>query len=186
MPTKRQQAKAAELVAMGRALQLQTGAAPRDGDQPKAEDPGSVVTGEVIRSYLNRVDGGYKTLEKAAQQGFNEAHATKYLPDAAAYMTEWWPALKRWQVFYAEAIDDWLPSGSTYSETRNYHIELLSFGGERFEKAMGKKPPRLPPLATPDPEAGPLGQITTLVKWGVIAYVGVNVVQALASRSGNR
>lgn len=174
MPTRAQLRRAKRLEAECLALQRRAGAAVvQTGADPKPEDPGTVVTGEVIRSYLNRVDGGYKTLDAAANTAFNEAHATKYLPTASAYIVEWWPAFKRWRTFYEEAIDDWVPSGSTYSETRNYHIELADFH-RRFKAAMGKDPPPIPGIAEVDPSTSMLGQITTLVKWGLLAYVVVS------------
>lgn len=138
------------------------------GSIESAEDPGVVVSGDVIKSYLRRVNAGYDALYQQSERApYSEPPKEAEILFTRDYIAQ----LQRWKEFYEGAIDDWIPSGSDYSETRTFHEELIEYK-KLFKKVFGITATGIPEIPTPSAA----GDSLTKLAWvglGVVALFGV-------------
>ena len=140
---------------------------------------------EGTRNYMRRLDDGYREVNGAVV----DVMSNRPPKEGAGwtYINDWLLLYGRWRTFYDETIDDWLITTDDDEQSADFGRRLEK-ARDGYKKALGEKVPGEPVAAKPveAEEAGPLDGLTTLLKWGVIAYVGVNVGSAILSRSGGK
>ena len=130
---------------------------------------GLIVSGDTIRSYLRRVNGGYDNLNSSF---YEVLYKTPDSVEKERFIREWIGEFVRWKEFYNDAIDDTLPWGSNYDECEEYHRSLLEFA-DRFKIIFKAYPSGIPPLSEPYDLSIPSSESVAIYGVGALAVVGV-------------
>lgn len=178
---KAQQLKAQQLVKMAMAEQQKAGAAPEGAGY---EDP--QTQGET-KVYMRRLEDGYREVNAAIVD--LASHRPPKSGDAWTFINNWYVLYAQWEKFYTETIDDWMITTDDATQANDYG-ERLQRTRNGYEKALGEKPPGAP-VEQPkqqgggggsDDPASTLDQATSLLKWGVVAFVVFKLGSTLLSK----
>jgi hypothetical protein len=133
-----------------------------------------IVGPDSTRAYMQRVDGEYRN--------FDADVMAQVPPLPASFITAWAQTLNSWRKFYADNIDSFTLgwSRAEYDETEKYELTLSAYR-KQFTQHTGKAPASPDPPKAPDEDpfgggGSTLGDLATVVKWGVIGYLAIQLV----------
>ena len=176
----RKNLRARMLEAEGRALQIRAGAAQLDG----------ASTAET-RDYISATDVRFRAAWDALQYKGNKNWPVG--EEDGVIFREFLRQWNEWQQWYSEVGQSALGLLMGYDKVQAFDINLSRV--LRKAKKAGADISSVPPARTEDPEykkevedenETTLDKAITLAKWGVIAYVAVNVGGILFRKAGDK
>lgn len=139
------------------------------------------ISSDTIRSYMRRLEDAFGAMQAAVTDVIANAPPKK--ADAWRFLNDWQVTYGRWEAFYWGAVNDFVLADSTYQEAQTYGVTLETARKE-YKRLFKRAAPGdvVPPKDLPSQPGGPLESVAGILKWGVIGYLAIKVVDLVGDR----